>query len=370
MKMKGLELSISIFKILCGIAAVVMIGYWIFKFHKNDDVSAIEYISYDTHGDIVYPELSICIISPFTSPNVFWRSSGNISASEYEEYINGKKSFRDEYTKINFFDVTLGIFKYVDYMQLYMRNQIFLEPLTCQKPEDCPYVTFKNSFNGFFNGFITRCFGFNVNSKKANNVNSLYVVFKKELNIILDRFSEHGSGQIFLLLSYPGQMLKNPGVWQSIWKNGNDSIGMLSIKVSTNEILRRRNKNKDPCFADWINFDDTVLKIHHDAVGCRPPYHKSNKPLCTSEKEILESRYELNEIRNRYIPAPCEEMSSISFSAERLEIAKHPQKIQLYLNYPDKTKVIQQVKAVDFQSLIGNIGGYIGLLLGKMKGFG
>ena len=84
--MKSLELSIFIFKILCGIAAVVMIGYWIFKFNKNDDVSAIEYISYETHSDIVYPELSICFISPFTSPVLFWSSSGNISATEYEEY--------------------------------------------------------------------------------------------------------------------------------------------------------------------------------------------------------------------------------------------------------------------------------------------
>ena len=368
--MKSLELSIFIFKILCGIAAVVMIGYWIFKFNKNDDVSAIEYISYETHSDIVYPELSICFISPFTSPILFWSSSGNISATEYEEYINGKKIFREEYTKIDFYDVTLDIFEYVEHIHIYMRNQIIPEPLICQKLDDCPYVRFKNSFDGFFNGWITRCFGFDVNSKMVNNVNSLYVLFKKDLNIMLDRFSKYGSGQIFLVLNYPGQMLKNPGVWKSIWKNGNDSNGLLSVKVSINEILRRRNKRKDPCFVDWTHFDDTVLKTHHDAVGCSPPYHKSSKPVCTLQKEIMDSRYELNEIRNRYIPPPCEEMSSIAFSAEHLEISKNSKNFEFYYNYPDKTKVIQQVKAVDFQTLIGNIGGYIGLLLGNMNAFG
>ena len=368
--MKSIELSIFIFKICCGIATVVMIGYWIFKFNKNDDVSAIEYISYETYSDIVYPDLSICIIEPFTSPDVFSSAGGNISAAEYIEYIKGKKNFRDEYTKIDFYEVTLDIFEYVEHIQIYMRNQIIPEPLTCDKLENCPYVKFKNSFNGFFGGWMTRCFGFNVDSKMVNNVNSLFVAFKKELNIILDRFSKHGSGQIFLVLSYPGQMLKNPGVWKSIWKNGNDSIGMLSVKVSTNEILRRRNKRKDPCFVDWIHFDETVLKTHHDAMACSPPYHKSSKPVCTLQKEIMNSRYELNEIRNRYIPAPCEEMSSITFSAERLEISQNSKKTELYYNYPDKTKVIQQVKAVDFQTLIGNIGGYIGLLLGKMNDFG
>ena len=370
MNIKVLELSILIFKVLCGIAAVVMIGYWIYKFHKNDDVSAIEYISYETNRDIVYPELSICVLLPFTSRNIFWGGSSNISANEYNEYINGQKTYREEYSKIDFHDVTLNIFKYVEYIELYIRNKTILEPLKCKKLDDCNYVRFKNNFNGFFNGFITRCFGFDVKLEIAGNVNSMYVVFRQELNVLLNRFRKHGSGQIFLVLSYPGQMLKNPGVWKSIWKNKNDSIGFLSIKVSTNEILRRRNKNKDPCFVDWIHFDDTVVKTHHDSIGCSPPYHKSNKSICSSKSEIMKSRYELNEVRNRYYPPPCEEMSSIVFSSERLQIPGDSENLKLYFNYPDKTKVIQQVKAVDFQTLIGNIGGYIGLFLGKMNDIG
>ena len=74
----------------------------------------------------------------------------------------------------------------------------------------------------------------------------------------------------------------------------------------------------------------------------------------------------MNGIRNRYFPVPCEEMSNIVYTVDKLERSgvKSP---ELYFSYPYRTKVIQQVKAVDLQALIGNIGGYIGLLLGKME---
>ena len=39
----------------------------------------------------------------------------------------------------------------------------------------------------------------------------------------------------------------------------------------------------------------------------------------------------------------------------------------MYVSYPDKMTIISQTQAVDFHSLIGNIGGYIGLFLGKQN---
>ena len=93
-------------------------GFWIFKSHKNDDISAIEYISYETHPDIIYPELSICVLRPFITPNLFSGSKGNISVFEYSHYIDGKRAFRDEYEEIDFHNVTLNIFEYVKYIQI------------------------------------------------------------------------------------------------------------------------------------------------------------------------------------------------------------------------------------------------------------
>ena len=46
-------------------------------------------------------------------------------------------------------------------------------------------------------------------------------------------------------------------------------------------------------------------------------------------------------------------------------VSKGPNYSWLNLTPPKKIKVINQVKAVDIQTVIGNAGGYVGLFLGK-----
>ena len=86
----------------------------------------------------------------------------------------------------------------------------------------------------------------------------------------------------------------------------------------------------------------------------------------------------MNELRNKYFPEPCLEMSNLISSMNIYEISNgaspsmnnyeisNGTSHQLYVNYPDKIKVITQHKSVDAHMLIGNIGGYIGLFLGNV----
>ena len=39
--------------------------------------------------------------------------------------------------------------------------------------------------------------------------------------------------------------------------------------------------------------------------------------------------------------------------------------LQVTIGYPEQVKIITQSQAVDVHTIIGNIGGYIGLFLGK-----
>ena len=73
----------------------------------------------------------------------------------------------------------------------------------------------------------------------------------------------------------------------------------------------------------------------------------------------------MNELRNKYFPPPCLEMSNVVSSMNILKEFNNTSPA-LVLNYPDKIKVITQLKSVDAHMLIGNIGGYIGLFLGNI----
>ena len=68
---------------------------------------------------------------------------------------------------------------------------------------------------------------------------------------------------------------------------------------------------------------------------------------------------------SRYYPAPCKGMSNIIYSAEMIDNAFVSNSLQLVVTYPKITRLIRQLRSVDLHSLIGNIGGYIGLFLGK-----
>ena len=365
MSSKFLHISIIIFKVLCGIAASFMVGFWIFKFNENEDVSAIEYISYETHSDITYPELSICINKPFIYDNLSLDPKVHVSADEYHQYIIGQSIFREEYRNISYRNVTLNMFEYVQQVQLLMRNETMEKSKLCNKIEACPYIRFTNNFNGFIKSFSTRCFGFHVNLKISGNVEALIIIFKSELNDILNMIGKNNLGQTFVVLNYPGQMLNAPEVGTPIWTNPNSSLGLLSIKVSTNEILRRRAKRKTPCFSDWMYFDDMVQEKHHSAVGCSPPYQNSSKPICTSKTQLSKSRYDYSIMPRKYYPVPCEAMSSIVFMANKLDYSVSSETPSLMITYPKTTRLVTQLKSVDLHALIGNIGGYIGLFLGK-----
>ena len=60
-----MKIAIICFKVGCVLAASIMIGYWVYKFHKNDDITSIEYKSIIDLNDVVLPELSLCLREPF-----------------------------------------------------------------------------------------------------------------------------------------------------------------------------------------------------------------------------------------------------------------------------------------------------------------
>ena len=342
-----------------------MVVFWVVKYSQNEDVSAISYVSYEDQMEIGYPEMSICITMPFIYQNLSLNLNINVSANEYNQYLNGNTTFREEYRSIDYNNVTLNLLDHVQEIILSGRNKTAATDLRCKEPQDCPYVKFRSNFNGVSKGTTIRCFGFEKDRKRNEKVMALTVIFKPGLKEMLNKVAENDLGQSSLSFNYPGQLLKSAANWLPIWKKPNDSLTLVAIKVSAMEILRRRNKHSDSCLLDWACFDNMVMKNHDDNAKCKAPYQTSNKSLCTTMTEMVDSMYNVERMRSSDYQEPCEEMSSIVFSAEDIDISYHPQSPKLIYIYPEKTKIIQQVKSVDLQALIGNLGGYIGLFLGK-----
>ena len=350
-----------------------MVGYWLFKFERNSDITLIEYTSLDDlfmANDQAYPELTICVFNPFIVERFNITNTTGIKW-KYYNYLKGKgysKTFKD----IQYEDVTVNLADYLDTVRVHWKaGRVPKTGLKgrCNDTRNCPYYTFKTNYNGFEQEeLFQKCFGTELNKMYVKDVLSIRLMFNESLkNVIND------TAAVYVSFNYPNQIIRPRGGSQLIWhKNDKTSENMVDIfHIISVELLKRRNKQKKKCTAEWNIFDQLVLKKHIEKVGCRAPYMSQYPefPMCNTQKEIRKAYYDGWTSVKDYADDPCQEMAAIDFKTSRQPIAEgtpNRNKYRLLVIYPFKAKTVTQLKEVDVHTLIGNIGGYIGLFLGKL----
>ena len=127
---------------------------------------------------------------------------------------------------------------------------------------------------------------------------------------------------------------------------------------------------------DWNRFDDKVFEQYIQNVSCRAPYIHPYKELseCSTQEDMRKACYDgLSYSRNNVFFNPCQEMPFINYKHDHVIIDNIPQ-VKGYnltdgyfvsVDYPSIAKMITQTRNVDAHTLIGHIGGYIGLFIGK-----
>ena len=83
---------------------------------------------------------------------------------------------------------------------------------------------------------------------------------------------------------------------------------------------------------------------------------------------MKESKFDIVQSRKKH-HLPCQSITGLSFQTDRSDSFTYTfenNTIALQVDYPANIKVITQCQAVDFQALVGYIGGYIGLFLGNI----
>ena len=350
------------FKGICLVATIIMIVHWVIIFQKDEDVSSVEIKSPNISDELQQPELNLCIDPPFLQENIT-HLVDYITTSDYVEYLNGINTSNANFKKLEFEKISLNLFNYVSYIGVYLKPGNPIQFSSCNNLESCPYVEVRNSMNGFtFKDSFWTCYGIKLKKELTGLIRSMTLVFEPSLrNILTNR-------TIWSVLSYPNQMLRVDQDGERIWNDLKDTSKMTSVNIKQVELLRRRDKTTDPCFSHWNDFDDFLLHEKIERVGCRAPYEKEYKnfSICDSRTKMEDSIFLWYEYGNKY-PPPCHGISSIvSFVHEMSSfILQDPSALGIYVTYPDKIKLITQSKKVDGESLIGYIGGYVGLFLGN-----
>ena len=100
--------------------------------------------------------------------------------------------------------------------------------------------------------------------------------------------------------------------------------------------------------------------------GCQYPYLNMNQslPLCNPNDKTRQSRLTYGKVKVSDYAKPCHRISKIRYELKQYEMGNL---FTIFMKYPEEIKMITQSKEVDIHSLIGNVGGYIGVFVGKIE---
>ena len=359
--MKYLE---AIFKLWCILTVSFMIGYWIYKFNKNEDITLIEYRLVTELDGILLPEMCLCIRDPFLSKS-FSNKTGRLEEEKqaYKQYLLGNKSINKVYQDVEYDEATFNAFDYFKSILISWKSRETNFSRICSNINDCPYFIFSNNYNGMISDDFFKCFGVAIKKEFSKEVAHYMLIFRSELrNNIEDATST------LVSFNLPNQFIRNfggnkPVKWRTDSKRGIDIFEITSV-----ELLKRRNKRNEPCMDQWMSYDKIVEQRHVEDVGCRAPYQTlyTGYPVCNTTEKMRESLFHGLKLTHEH-PHPCQEMPNIALNYGFDHAEEHfGHDIPIYVSYPDKWKIVTQSQLVDIHALIGNVGGYIGLFLGEM----
>ena len=196
--------------------------------------------------------------------------------------------------------------------------------------------------------------------------------------------------ELMIAFQYPRRIYRSQGSLFSItWPLNEDNRyknHAIDFKFRDMEVIQRRQKSGSECLIahdyDQIKMEDMMLE-----VGCRPYYlnHSTIDRICKTKKDIddlltrhVEVFFRLKQTEND-IP-PCSDIQKLQIdhkieTTEMTLLEEHskqkPQdmgndtwfEIRLEIQ-TDTFKEIKQKQAYTPQSLIGNLGGYLGIFIG------
>ena len=348
------------FTMACITTAFGMTVLWVCRYSLDEDSVKIDLKQFHTlEGQ--YPMISVCLVNPFIESRIKDYNE-TLSAEKYREILIGDRYY-DQTKKISFDNVTLNLADFYIGDDIYFRNGSYKEGESPYFIHEIPQVT----YIGFYGFYFFKCYGLKPKSSYWSHETDFYgASFKFNSSLFPNGIRPHSEDSIILFLHMQDQMVVAGNYGKYSWPKRTEKKEYWMNFILTNfEIMKRRNKGNDPCLAEDSSFDQIIQQDHLINVGCKAPYQKTNEHLeiCSSKEKMKEASHD---IMSKTKPKKaCTSSGSIIFTYDEYDFnIKGPDWFHISIWFPDQYKEIVMVRAVDFETVIANAGGYIGLFLG------
>ena len=354
------------FQILCMTATIFFMVMWMQTFLLDEDTTTIENRSFFKTENDKLPVLSMCFEQSFE--NISFPEMGEgVNIARYSNHLGGKY-FDKRFTGIDYYTVSMNISEFIIGYDVEFINGTRFKHSNYNVSFNRPYHTY--SFASW--GRIVKCFGLEITDSE---VAGIAIHFKRD---IFPNMMRPQQGGFVTLVHYPGQMIKSGRTEKKVWdKRDNLTDFKMAFSVKWMEANIHRYKSRsDNCIKSWTRYDNIMIQNHINKVGCKSPLFGSeyNGTVCMNKDDHKKARFRFSSIRK--LKPPCQEIASVDYTTADEVIDENEKNkkflgkylksyVTMKLRIPaSQYKAIVQKKAVDFQSLIGYIGGYIGIFTG------
>ena len=358
--------TFNIFVHVICIAALILLIYGSLKqYHDNKNSLNETFQRFQTNGSSVYPSMSMCFSSPFSKSKLEKRVNG-LTPLHYSDFILGKSDYTEILANISYQDVSIDIKDFLISANVSSKSIDDFEHLT--SIIDSIITTDLSVYTVRF----LRCFTFNIPYVEDVIINMLVVEFNRTIFPEGKRPMNGWAEEFGLSLHYhlPNQLFKSYSTRKIMWPEEPLKLYTTFSYVANIEILRRRHISKGSC-TDVKNYDEWFKKQIVSSVGCYPPYWNSSidVPICDTKEKLIEvSKRQWDRFYGK-IPTtpPCTTLQRIDVEYLDSEPWETDSNTSLYFPtfFRDVTyKNVKQVRAYSHSDMYGDIGGYVGLLLG------
>jgi len=365
--------KIKAFYICICVFVTISFSLWTFwVYQRDEDLTNIQVRQFHEDEESIYPSITLFFYSPIPEPEKLKEYGEDLTAAKYKRFLQG-----DEWSEIlksvNYNDVTLNIWDY------------FIE-YAVQFDDDENFVFSKstpNKMNGWKapysagNFSVGKAFTIDIPFLPSKKVRALTIKLKTD--VFPNQLRPHqvspfsGFNGFGVYFHYPGQLWRAKHFRKMNWplrtKNSSKTYYM-QFEIQNIEIIQNRNKRNTPCLNGILDLDELHFQSVSKRLPCKPPYFNFGENLtsCNSREEmqLCHSLFLSYDLGDNLKHPPCRSLEKLEYNYMELDLRENnPAFVQIDVMFIDDTyREILRVKAVTLESLLGNIGGYIGIFLG------
>ena len=374
---KAKTILIYICNTLCVVATFAMVFNCLVKYHLDEDVSFIEFKTFNSEESYIYPTITLCFEAKFLE-NSLKHNVNKTNVSNYSSFLVGWY-WQDDLVNIDYDDITTNIEKYFlgSYISNFYTSYGYWEYLF--NPNNFTELTPPKSYpwyHFFPHSYVTyrdsneKCFSIDIPNNLGIKINRYEILFNTS---IFPGGKRPESENFGIKIHYPNQFLSSRMSRYS-WKPHNEDMNItMNFRIQNIVVSNMRNKNGRQCNENWTEDDQNKRKNMMAEVGCKPPHWKENssQPNCSNKDQMSELAWKSVEDQ---IP-PCQSIHKVLYEFEELDLIRdewfelpenrNDRYLKIAIEFNDSSfMVIKQIQAFNLESLIGNSGGYLGLFTG------